>query len=1522
MSKENPSNSEWDIRYLILNENQDKTGEYHRVKKGVKIEFVLSPFLSTKKVRLFTNCPLKDQNEFNRENYSELSWIYPSTLKYDDTDRFAQIQCGKSGTFHYFFTIDRTNEKSHSNGEGYFQVEPELIDSNGKSFDQSSIICQSVLSKCLGDMSQWESRLQVAFHSGFNFIHLTPIQQLYTVSNSSYSISNHHELNPKFNGSFQQLKEILIRLKREFNLHFITDLVYNHAANDCQLLKDHPESSYNLINSPHLKPAVLLDSILMQFTKDVQQGKLIDKGIPSDIREHHLQLIRHYFLDEILPSYRFWEFYIVDLDRIVEEFRQYLGKKAECPRQSSWNKIDQLQLDHGEYRRMLSKVNFDLASEIFFCQHDGIDDRQHSIERTLDLFRHHLQYLNEQVCQRLTNDLIRAIDNCLASCRYHFFAFDGPHFSSISFPSSPFVGNYFHYPNEEFLHPDLINQKIENDSNYQLNVMAHNGWVMDDDPLRCFADEGQFVYLRRDLLQWSDIIKLRFGNSPSDCPALFDYMKEYTRLIASIFDGCRLDNCHSTPLWVAQQMMDYAREINPNFYINAELFTKNLQTDLKFINQIGINSLVRESYRAFDPYELGQICSSCSESDPIGSLIPLKRSPLRSLKPYSLYYDQTHDNPSQIERRSVEDVLPRSSLVLFSNCSVGSNRGYDELIPHHIDVVHEDRLYRTMEEIPVEKTLIEIKKSLHQIHFDLSQQGFHQLLVDQLTSNVIMMTRYNPQTHQTMILISHTSFIRNDENRWEHIPSVSFDGQISSIRHESSLKHFYQDEPIEEFVRCQKTLNGLTNNEIYFREHLAKDQSRFIRLINDGQTIEFTNEFRPGSILILHVDLHSSIRQNLNQIEQYIDEFSSSQSNLQQILRQLKLIDFNRVLYRSSNEEISDGKGFDVYQIPSYGSMVFCGIQGQIVLFDQIRLDNNIKHPLIQNLKQGNWLLDYVSQRLIVHRHTNQLGQWISNLFKYVKDLPRLLVPIYFERILRCLSAKSFEYVYSLMNDFVRQSSTFVHLLSLTSVQLISIVKNARLPSLSPLLRQPRPDEDQDDKTYERVDLIPSLAAGLPHFSEGIWRNWGRDTFISLRGLLLLTGRFDEARYLILSYGQCLRHGLIPNLLSDGKTARYNARDAVWWWIYSISQYCRMLSDGHELLSDKVSRLYPTNSSTYQNVGIHDQCLYDVIQEVLLRHLQCLSYRERGAGYSLDSDMTDEGFNNQIGIDIQTGFVYGGNRWNCGTWMDKMGSSDKAGNKGHPATPRDGSAIELVSLLRSSLAFLIQMNEDKFYPYDSVEIASGSSGKMKLTYRDWLKRLDDNFEKYFWIDQTNQDEFVNRKQIYKDTINSSLRWTDFQFRPNFLIAAVISPEMFDKTHIWSALKQAEEILLGRYGIKTLDPNDYNYVGDYNNDDDSFDYKRARGFNYHNGPEWLWLTGYYIRAKLYWSKKQDDPQQFKQTKKHLKDIFANLFDLIRSNDWKGLPELTNSNGSLCSHSCQVQAWTSATLLEAFYDLNRV
>jgi glycogen debranching enzyme len=60
----------------------------------------------------------------------------------------------------------------------------------------------------------------------------------------------------------------------------------------------------------------------------------------------------------------------------------------------------------------------------------------------------------------------------------------------------------------------------------------------------------------------------------------------------------------------------------------------------------------------------------------------------------------------------------------------------------------------------------------------------------------------------------------------------------------------------------------------------------------------------------------------------------------------------------------------------------------------------------------------------------------------------------------------------------------------------------------------------------------------------------------------------------------------------------------------------------------------------------------------------------------------------------------------------------------------------------------------------------------------------------------------------------------------------------------------------------------------------------------------------------------------QTIKHIRQIISSHMELIFSNDWKGLPELTNANGQPCPYSCNVQAWSSATLLEALYDLIRL
>jgi glycogen debranching enzyme len=84
--------------------------------------------------------------------------------------------------------------------------------------------------------------------------------------------------------------------------------------------------------------------------------------------------------------------------------------------------------------------------------------------------------------------------------------------------------------------------------------------------------------------------------------------------------------------------------------------------------------------------------------------------------------------------------------------------------------------------------------------------------------------------------------------------------------------------------------------------------------------------------------------------------------------------------------------------------------------------------------------------------------------------------------------------------------------------------------------------------TVRRSDGKPTVIAGYPWFTD-----WGRDTMISLPGLLIVPGRLDEAREIIEGFLVHMNQGLIPNRFPDsGESPEYNTADATLWMFQAM----------------------------------------------------------------------------------------------------------------------------------------------------------------------------------------------------------------------------------------------------------------------------------------------------------------------------------------------------------------------------------
>ena len=90
---------------------------------------------------------------------------------------------------------------------------------------------------------------------------------------------------------------------------------------------------------------------------------------------------------------------------------------------------------------------------------------------------------------------------------------------------------------------------------------------------------------------------------------------------------------------------------------------------------------------------------------------------------------------------------------------------------------------------------------------------------------------------------------------------------------------------------------------------------------------------------------------------------------------------------------------------------------------------------------------------------------------------------------------------------------------------------------------------------------LRTVIAGYHWFTD-----WGRDTMISLEGLTLCTGRYDEAKAILLTFARYVKDGLIPNLFPEGRrSALYHTADATLWYFHALDRYEQATHDRETL---------------------------------------------------------------------------------------------------------------------------------------------------------------------------------------------------------------------------------------------------------------------------------------------------------------------------------------------------------------------
>jgi len=102
------------------------------------------------------------------------------------------------------------------------------------------------------------------------------------------------------------------------------------------------------------------------------------------------------------------------------------------------------------------------------------------------------------------------------------------------------------------------------------------------------------------------------------------------------------------------------------------------------------------------------------------------------------------------------------------------------------------------------------------------------------------------------------------------------------------------------------------------------------------------------------------------------------------------------------------------------------------------------------------------------------------------------------------------------------------------------------------------------DNYFAKREHGQTLIAGYPWFTD-----WGRDTFVAIRGLGVATGRLTETRKILLEWAKSISEGMVPNRFPDsGEAPEYHSVDASLWYIIAVYDYLKAAHEGSPTQKD------------------------------------------------------------------------------------------------------------------------------------------------------------------------------------------------------------------------------------------------------------------------------------------------------------------------------------------------------------------